>query len=58
MSPTQLEKSLGKEHPKQWARLQEHITQKSGGPAVVPSSDKRPAISLAVSSEEFTPITA
>lgn len=56
MSPTQLEKSL-KDQPKRWARLEQHITQKSGGPAVVPSTDKRSAISVAVDPSEFTPIT-
>jgi hypothetical protein len=56
MSPTQLEKSL-KDQPKRWARLEQHITQKSGGPAVVPATDKRPAISVAVDPSEFTPIT-
>lgn len=54
MSPTQLEKAL-KDQPKRWAKLQEHITQKSGSPAVVPVADKRQAIT--VSREEFTPIT-
>lgn len=43
ISPTAAEKIL-KEQPKRWSRLQEFITQKSGSPAVVPATDKRPAI--------------
>lgn len=55
MSPTQLEKAL-KDNPKRWAKLQEHITQKSGSPVVVPVTDKRSPIST-VCSTEFQPIS-
>lgn len=57
ISPTTAEKVL-KDQPKRWARLQEHITQKSGSPSVVPAADPRQALSPVVCSSEFQPITA
>lgn len=42
-SPTQIEKLL-EDSPTRWQRLQPYITQSAGKPAVVPESDKRPAI--------------
>lgn len=50
ISPTQAEKAL---KPKQYSRLKEFITQSSGKPALVPESDKRPAIQLGVTDSEF-----
>jgi hypothetical protein len=60
ISPTSAEKlhKSGAIGPHQWEKLQAHITQKSGSPSVAPASDKRPAISTAVSPEEFQPVTA
>ena len=55
-SPTQLEKDF-KDQPKRWAKLQEHIGKKEGSPTVVPSTDKRQALTPGVCSSEFTPIT-
>lgn len=42
-SPTQIEKLL-EDSPTRWQRLQPYITQSAGKPAVVPESDKRPAL--------------
>lgn len=50
ISPTQAEKNL---KPKQYSRLKEFITQSFGKPALVPESDKRPAIQLGVTDSEF-----
>jgi len=60
ITPTTAEKlhKAGAIGPRQWEKLQTHITQKSGSPSVAPASDKRPAISTAVSPEEFQPVTA
>jgi hypothetical protein len=57
ISPTTAEKVL-KDQPKRWARLQEHITQKSGSPSVVPAADPRQALSPAVCRSEFQPLPA
>ncbi len=57
ISPTTAEKML-KDQPRRWARLQAHITQKSGSPSVVPVADPSQALSPAVSSSEFQPVTA
>ncbi len=57
ISPTTAEKVL-KDQPRRWARLQAHITQKSGSPSVVPVADPRQALSPAISSSEFQPVTA
>ena len=58
ISPTKAEKLLAKDHPKQWAKAQAHITQKAGSPTVAPVTDPRPALALAVhSSTEFDALT-
>ena len=46
VSPTQAEKlhKTGVIGPRQWERIQAHITQSEGKPALVPESDKRPAL--------------
>jgi len=56
ISPTSAERVL-KNQPKRWAKLQAHITQKSGAPSLVPVTDPHPALSRAISSSEFQPIT-
>lgn len=51
ISPTQAEKLVG---PVQYKRLGEFVTQSAGSPAIVPESDKRPAIKPAVAApDEF-----
>ena len=51
LTPTQMEKALGKTDA--WTSLKELVTQPDGKPAVVPITDKRPALSLAC---DFQPI--
>lgn len=56
ISPTTAEKlaKAGKLGERQWAKLQkEQITQSEGKPSVAPVSDKRPAITVAVSADDF-----
>jgi len=55
ISPTSAEKlhkakTIG---PRQWPKLQQYITQPEGKPHVAPSSDPRPAITVAVSADDF-----
>lgn len=50
ISPTKAEKVL-KDNPRKWAKLEGLITQSEGKPAVVPVSDKRPA--LVVNADAF-----
>lgn len=45
ISPSQAEK-LFKDAPEVWAQLQQMVTQSPGRPAVVPVTDKRPALSI------------
>jgi len=55
ISPTTAEKlhKAGTIGPRQWSVLQAIITQADGGPSVAPENDKRPAISLVASADEF-----
>lgn len=53
LSPTQMEKTVGAEKPKVWARLQRHITQTDGKPSVAPATDKRPALDVSNHAEDF-----
>lgn len=57
ISPTQAEKVL-KSNPRKWERLQDLITKSEGKPAVVPESDKRPALVLQAAADEFEDVTA
>lgn len=52
ISPTSAEKVL-KEHPKKWEKLQPLITRSEGKVSVAPESDKRPAVVLAPSADNF-----
>lgn len=59
ISPTAAEKlykagTIGK---RQWPKVQAIITQSEGKPSVAPASDKRPAITVAVSAEDFSVVT-
>lgn len=59
ISPTTAEKlfkagTIGK---RQWPKVQAIITQSEGKPSVAPASDKRPAITVAVSAEDFSVVT-
>ena len=56
ISPTTADKlaKAGTIGPRQWPRLQELITQSEGKPSVAPASDKRPAVSIAATADEFS----
>ena len=56
ISPTTAEKraAAGIIGPKQWAKVQELITQSDGKPSVAPESDKRPALVVKPVEEGFT----
>lgn len=55
ITPPQAEKlhKDGKIGPRQWPKLQQLITQGEGKPHVAPESDPRPAITVAVSADDF-----
>lgn len=61
ISPTSAEKLVGKPDekgkailkPRQWTKLQALITQSEGKPSVAPESDRRPALTLQASADEF-----
>jgi hypothetical protein len=55
ISPTTAEKLHKAEvlGPRQWATLQELITQAEGKPSVAPASDKRPALQVTPVADEF-----
>lgn len=58
ISPTTAEKlaKAGALGPRQWAKVQELIVQPEGKPSVAPEGDKRPAISLAVTADDFAEV--
>jgi hypothetical protein len=55
ISPTTADKlhKAGTIGPRQWPRLQELITQSEGKPSVAPASDKRPALVIQATADEF-----
>jgi hypothetical protein len=59
ISPTAAERLVkaGDMGPRQWKVLQEHITQGEGRPSVAPESDKRPAIAVQATADEFTDVS-
>lgn len=54
-SPTSIEKLVKSEEigPRQWAKIQDLITQSEGTPSVAPESDKRPPLSPTASLSDF-----
>ena len=52
ISPTKAEK-LFKEVPGKWSRLQSYIDRAPGKPSVAPATDRRPAISVTATAEDF-----
>ncbi len=56
ISPTQAEKVL-KESPKRWAKVQALIAQSTGKPSVAPASDKRQALVVTPTADDFGDIT-
>jgi hypothetical protein len=53
ISPTQAEKLLAKEHPKQWKKCEPLIARSPGVPSVAPKTDKRPALSIKSAADDF-----
>jgi len=58
-SPTSIEKlaKAGTVGPRQWARIQDLITQSEGQPSVAPESDKRPALVTSATASDFDDVT-
>lgn len=56
ISPTTAEKlhKAGTIGPRQWPRLQSLITQSEGKPSVAPATDKRPALVIQATADEFS----
>jgi hypothetical protein len=52
ISPTTAEKVL-KASPKRWEKAQSLITRAPGKPSVAPASDKRPALAIVATAEDF-----
>ena len=59
ISPTTAEKlhKAGTIGPRQWPKLQGLITQSEGKPSVAPASDKRPALVIQASADDFANVT-
>jgi len=53
ISPTEAEKLLKKDKPKQWEKIIPLYAQKEGGPSVAPLSDGRPALVITPVAESF-----
>lgn len=58
ISPTTAEKRLAKEHPRQWSKLTDLVTQSDAKPTLVPESDKRPAIEVKPVTDGFQALAA
>lgn len=56
ISPSQAEKLL-KDQPKRWAALLQHITQSEGRPSVAPAGDRRLALVMTPTSDDFTDLS-
>lgn len=56
ISPTQAEKVL-KQSPRRWNKVQNLISQSEGKPSVAPESDKRPALVIQATADEFEDVT-
>jgi len=59
ISPTTAEKlhKAGDIGPRQWPKVQGLITQADGKPSVAPESDKRPALLIQATADEFADVT-
>jgi hypothetical protein len=55
ISPTTADKlaKAGTIGPRQWKKLQEQYAQSQGKPSVAPASDKRPALTVAATADDF-----
>lgn len=56
ISPTQAEALLKKPHPEIWEQFKSLIVQPDGPVSVVPDSDKRPALTLGITADDFSVI--
>lgn len=56
ISPTSAEKLL-KETPRRWAKAQTLITKSEGSPSVAPASDKRPALVIKPTADDFDDVS-
>ena len=52
ISPTKAQKLL-ESNPGKWTKLQEQIDRSPGKPSVAPATDRRPAISVTATAEDF-----
>lgn len=52
-SPTQVEALLKKEHPRRWEKAQTLVSQAEGKASVAPESDKRPALVVTPTEDDF-----
>lgn len=59
ISPTSAEKlaKAGTIGPRQWPKLQQLISQSNGKPSVAPESDKRPALVVTPTADDFADLT-
>lgn len=57
ISPTTAEKVLAEASPKRWAKVQALIGRSDGKPSVAPASDKRPALVIAPTADDFDDVT-
>jgi len=57
ISPTAAEKLLGKNAPRKWEKLQPLVTRTPPKPTIVPESDKRPAMSMVATADDFDDLT-
>ncbi len=59
ISPATAEKlhKAGTIGPRQWPKLRDLITQPDGKPSVAPESDKRPALSITATEDEFSDVS-
>ena len=59
ISPTTAEKlhKAGTIGPRQWPKLQGLITQSEGKPSVAPATDKRPALVIQATADEFADVS-
>jgi hypothetical protein len=46
-----------KDTPKRWNRVVEFVTQSQGKPSVAPESDKRPALAVGKTEDDFDSLT-
>lgn len=56
ISPTSAEKLL-KDTPRRWAKAQALITKSDGSPSVAPASDKRPALVIQPTADDFDDVS-